>query len=724
MTDSKAQQDLQKRRHSDLEPLESWKAIANYLHRSVRTVRRWERDGGLPVHRHKHSSGSSVYAHRAELDAWRSTNHQPRQPKTAARRENPSQRPALTAYAAIAMVAAMVGLLAGKAIFEDYPSGETVTAVRDEWVLIAAPVNHDGYRDVGESLKAALRREISGSYLALPQRRIEHALNLMRRDPKTALSPAIAREVALRDGHVSALLVPRVERLGDAYVLSVEIIDPNNDQLVAYPGEKIDNLQTILPAFEQLAHEISAGLLLLPGNPGAHSLPHVTTSSMSALHLYSQAYGYLNDDQPMVARELLDLAVREDSKFASAHALQAWALKRQGANKETYVQTAKEAMVLSTQVTPSERYFIEGSYRHLSGDLINADASYRALLEIKPDHLLGAKAMLDLCLDSKPPGGCVAQKVRLANIRPGNFEFNLQAAWSLAAVAGNVELATDYADKSLAIWREANQNFPPGSVARALIFPVFSAWSTGDIEGALHKSQQLTEVLPTLPVEARNILIEHLVEFSTILGRLNEAENLLERLSDSKKRHELRARFLFASGDKGELKNYLASDTAFNEQVSALLMAISGLPEEAMELHNELRNRGMSDARGAVIRARIAFGNGVVATAESELRGAVTELTLADQAFYFVGHDLLAAVLKTNGQLTEAIHVLERTTPGRDDAAFNDSALYWMMCQGQLARLYREADREHDATLIEDELRDLLSLADNDFPLLLSLDHT
>jgi len=724
MTDSKVQQDLQKRRHSDLEPLQSWKAIANYLHRSVRTVRRWERDGGLPVHRHKHSSGSSVYAHPAELDAWRKTNHQPRQPKTAAKPEKPSLRPALAAYAAIAMVAALLGLLAGKTIFEDDPSGETVTAVRDKWVLIAAPVNHDGYRDVGESLKAALRREISGSYLALPQQRIEHALSLMRRDPKTALSPPIAREVALRDGRVSALLIPRVERLGDAYVLSVEIIDPNNDQLVAYPGEKIDDLQSILPAFEQLAHEISAGLLLLPSPPGANSLPHVTTSSMSALHLYSQAYGHLNEDQPMVARELLDLAVSEDPKFASAHALQAWALKRQGANKETYLQTAKEAMVLSTQVTPAERYFIEGSYRHFSGDPINADASYRALQDIKPDHLLGATAMLELCLESRPPGDCVDQKVHLANIRPDDFEFNVQAAWSLAAEAGNVELATDYADKSLAIWRKADQDFPPNNVARALIFPVFSAWSTGDIEEALQKGQQLTELLPTLPVEARDILIEHLVEFSTVLGRLSEAENLLDRLSDSKKRHELRARFLFASGAKGELKNYLASDTAFDEQVSALLMAISGLPEEAMELHNELQNRGMSDARGAVIRARVAFGNGVVATAESELQGAVTEVTLEDQAFYFVGHDLLAAVLKSNGQLAEAIRVLERTTPGRDDAAFNESALYWMMCQGQLAQLYREADRENDATLIEDELRELLLLADNDFPLLLKLGDT
>ena len=51
--------------------LESWKEIAVYLNRGVRTVRRWEKDEGLPVHRHAHKKLSSVYAHRSELDSWR-----------------------------------------------------------------------------------------------------------------------------------------------------------------------------------------------------------------------------------------------------------------------------------------------------------------------------------------------------------------------------------------------------------------------------------------------------------------------------------------------------------------------------------------------------------------------------------------------------------------------------------------------------------------------------
>ncbi len=50
--------------------LDSWKEIAAYLKREVRTVQRWERLEGLPVHRHQHQKRGSVYALKPELDAW------------------------------------------------------------------------------------------------------------------------------------------------------------------------------------------------------------------------------------------------------------------------------------------------------------------------------------------------------------------------------------------------------------------------------------------------------------------------------------------------------------------------------------------------------------------------------------------------------------------------------------------------------------------------------
>ena len=50
--------------------LDSWKEIAAYLKRGARTVQRWEREEGLPVHRLVHDKLGSIYAYQSELDAW------------------------------------------------------------------------------------------------------------------------------------------------------------------------------------------------------------------------------------------------------------------------------------------------------------------------------------------------------------------------------------------------------------------------------------------------------------------------------------------------------------------------------------------------------------------------------------------------------------------------------------------------------------------------------
>jgi Tol biopolymer transport system component len=52
------------------ERLDSWKEIARYLNRDVRTVQRWEETGGLPVHRRVPGrlKGNPVYAYKAELE--------------------------------------------------------------------------------------------------------------------------------------------------------------------------------------------------------------------------------------------------------------------------------------------------------------------------------------------------------------------------------------------------------------------------------------------------------------------------------------------------------------------------------------------------------------------------------------------------------------------------------------------------------------------------------
>ena len=68
--------------HQENQALTSWKEIAAYLGKGVRTVQRWESDFGLPVRRPNSREKGTVYVSRQELDQWLATHW--------------SQRPGLT----------------------------------------------------------------------------------------------------------------------------------------------------------------------------------------------------------------------------------------------------------------------------------------------------------------------------------------------------------------------------------------------------------------------------------------------------------------------------------------------------------------------------------------------------------------------------------------------------------------------------------------------------
>ncbi|MBZ5644416.1 MAG: tetratricopeptide repeat protein, partial [Acidobacteriia bacterium] len=55
--------------------LDSWKEIADYLGRQVRTVQRWEKSEGMPIDRHFHGKAGTVKAYKSEIDAWLQQRH-------------------------------------------------------------------------------------------------------------------------------------------------------------------------------------------------------------------------------------------------------------------------------------------------------------------------------------------------------------------------------------------------------------------------------------------------------------------------------------------------------------------------------------------------------------------------------------------------------------------------------------------------------------------------
>lgn len=127
------------------EVFRSWKEIASYLGRSVRTVQRWEKEHGLPVHRVSLAQRGAIYASRIELDDWwasRSASLQSESEHAATTAESVEADTVAPAVAAaghnrfwLVFVAASVALLCGVAILMAVLSGQA-----DQRLLTGVPI--------------------------------------------------------------------------------------------------------------------------------------------------------------------------------------------------------------------------------------------------------------------------------------------------------------------------------------------------------------------------------------------------------------------------------------------------------------------------------------------------------------------------------------------------------------------------------------------------------
>ena len=120
-----ASQDKRQEAATPGERLDSWKEIAEYLKRDVRTLQRWEQTRGLPVRRVPGGGHAAVYALKLELDAWLADGRGPKA-------ESPNRRKRI----ALAVTTATV-LLAAGALFwwmkRPQPLAERPTLTRLTW---------------------------------------------------------------------------------------------------------------------------------------------------------------------------------------------------------------------------------------------------------------------------------------------------------------------------------------------------------------------------------------------------------------------------------------------------------------------------------------------------------------------------------------------------------------------------------------------------------------
>jgi len=70
MTDLPIEPQIDAERVSEDNRLDSWKEIAAFLKKDVRTVQRWEKVAGLPVRRYSQDKAGGVFAYKSEIDEW------------------------------------------------------------------------------------------------------------------------------------------------------------------------------------------------------------------------------------------------------------------------------------------------------------------------------------------------------------------------------------------------------------------------------------------------------------------------------------------------------------------------------------------------------------------------------------------------------------------------------------------------------------------------------
>jgi len=125
--------------------LDSWKEIAAYLKRSIKTCRRWEQELGLPVHRLEDSPKARVFAYQDELDLWIREKLQDE--------EEPRKRPfyihlkkiTLLIISSVIIIALVtIGIVIWKHFFQENLEISTVTK---PYVLIMYFQNRTGNKD-------------------------------------------------------------------------------------------------------------------------------------------------------------------------------------------------------------------------------------------------------------------------------------------------------------------------------------------------------------------------------------------------------------------------------------------------------------------------------------------------------------------------------------------------------------------------------------------------
>ncbi len=254
-------------------------------------------------------------------------------------------------------------------------------------IIIAEFNNRTADSTLGRTATELLRIGLTQSQVVtvLQPTQVEAVLKRMQLDPSTTVDPPLAREMAEREG-IKAYIAGEIVAIGNGYAISASLTSSTGDVLVARQANAA-NADQIVGAMDDL----SSGLRERIGESlttirRSGPLDKVTTGSLQALRLYTQALKAENDGDPARAVDLLEEAVRIDTAFAMAYRKIGVILGNTFEQRDRMVEATKLAYLHRDRLSELERHHAVAMYHtRVTGNRDETMGAYRTLLDAYPD---------------------------------------------------------------------------------------------------------------------------------------------------------------------------------------------------------------------------------------------------------------------------------------------------------------------------------------------------
>ena len=392
-----------------------------------------------------------------------------------------------------------------------------------EPILLADFENRSVDSMLGPSITEAFRVDLSQSpaIKLVEASTIRDALSRMGRQEGSGFPATLALDVAEREG-IKAIVTGRVDPVGNAYVLTADLISTSEGRIVAAVRQTAKGDDQLLQAIDrlskQLREQIGESLVSLRKNP---PLERVTTASIPALRKYSAALRLEEADRHEAAIRLLQDAVALDSGFAMAWRKLAVVLGNVRGAPTQWLDAATRAFSLRHRLTELEADLTAGFYyQYVNHTPSKAIAAYRSVLQLDPDNLVALNSLAVALLHQREWPEAESLAVRASHLGPRSAFF-----WN-AVQAQVAQGHFDEARKTLARYADKSAASPWLKGLRAEF-----AIAVGDYETADEQLRQVVATQRDAPLLQMNATYE-LVRLSRLRGRVQEAEQYARTLME------------------------------------------------------------------------------------------------------------------------------------------------------------------------------------------------